>query len=252
MLQTRGARAGARARDSPSASGPPRAPFDLEERTRAAVKDIPQRLRGGSSADAIRAAGTRGRRLSRDHGAHGVPHPERAAARPRRAWRRFRDENSATRLHTIVRDGGRARRAVHDRVARACRPSAGLLVAVTARLVDVPGRGPSGAVGGAVGPGAADRRRRRRVAVAAARRGRLTDDGRAGPRRRSSPTSALESAVVQRQPRGAQRARRSVPHARRRQRRARAVRPRRRAVRSLRHQHRHRLLRGVAPRAVAA
>ena len=34
--------------------------FHLEQRTRAAVKDIPQRLRGGSSADAIRAAGTRG------------------------------------------------------------------------------------------------------------------------------------------------------------------------------------------------
>jgi predicted PurR-regulated permease PerM len=34
--------------------------FKLEQRTRAAVKDIPQRLRGGSSADAIRAAGTRG------------------------------------------------------------------------------------------------------------------------------------------------------------------------------------------------
>ncbi len=34
--------------------------FHLEERTRAAVKDIPKRLRGGSSADAIRSAGTRG------------------------------------------------------------------------------------------------------------------------------------------------------------------------------------------------
>lgn len=34
--------------------------FHLEERTRAAVKDIPERLRGGSSADAIRSAGTRG------------------------------------------------------------------------------------------------------------------------------------------------------------------------------------------------
>ncbi|MDP1794855.1 MAG: AI-2E family transporter [Acidimicrobiales bacterium] len=34
--------------------------FDLENRTRAAVRDIPERLRGGSSADAIRSAGTRG------------------------------------------------------------------------------------------------------------------------------------------------------------------------------------------------
>ena len=34
--------------------------FKLEQRTRAAVKDIPERLRGGSSADAIRSAGTRG------------------------------------------------------------------------------------------------------------------------------------------------------------------------------------------------
>lgn len=34
--------------------------FRLADRTRATVKDIPQRLRGGSSADAIRSAGTRG------------------------------------------------------------------------------------------------------------------------------------------------------------------------------------------------
>ncbi len=34
--------------------------FKLEQRTRAAVKDIPKRLQGGSSADALRAAGTRG------------------------------------------------------------------------------------------------------------------------------------------------------------------------------------------------
>ena len=34
--------------------------FDLEDRVRSAVKDIPERLRGGSSTDAIRSAGTRG------------------------------------------------------------------------------------------------------------------------------------------------------------------------------------------------
>jgi predicted PurR-regulated permease PerM len=34
--------------------------FHLEQRTRALVKDIPNRLRGGSSADALRSAGTRG------------------------------------------------------------------------------------------------------------------------------------------------------------------------------------------------
>lgn len=34
--------------------------FKLEERTRSAVREIPGRLRGGSSADAIRSAGTRG------------------------------------------------------------------------------------------------------------------------------------------------------------------------------------------------
>jgi predicted PurR-regulated permease PerM len=116
--------------------------FHLEARTRALVKDIPKRLRGGSSADALRSAGTRGvaylattvltvflilngRRLI----LAGIA--------------QVHDEEMQEELKKIVSEGGR--RAVQYTTGTiAMAASAGLLVGSTAELVHVPGAVPLG------------------------------------------------------------------------------------------------------------
>jgi predicted PurR-regulated permease PerM len=116
--------------------------FHLEERTRALVKDIPNRLRGGSSADALRSAGTRGvaylattvltiflilngRRLI----LAGIA--------------QVHDEELQQQLKKIVRDGGR-RAVQYTTGSMAMAASAGLLVGFAAKVANVPGAVPLG------------------------------------------------------------------------------------------------------------
>jgi predicted PurR-regulated permease PerM len=116
--------------------------FHLERRTRQAVKEIPERLRGGSSADAIRAAGTRGvaylattvltifliingRRLI-NAGIDQIP-----------------DEKRRQRLRIIVRHGG-TMGVQYTTGSLAMSALAGVLIGGTAYLVHVPGAIPLG------------------------------------------------------------------------------------------------------------
>ncbi|HVV38397.1 MAG TPA: AI-2E family transporter [Acidimicrobiales bacterium] len=116
--------------------------FKLEQRTRAAVKDIPQRLRGGSSADALRSAGTRGVAYlattvltvflvlnGRKLVLAGIDQIE--------------DDDLRATVRSIIGNGGR--RAVQYATGTlAMSASAGMLVGVTAKLVHVPGAVPLG------------------------------------------------------------------------------------------------------------
>ena len=116
--------------------------FQLEARTRAAVKEIPNRLRGGSNADALRSAGTRGvaylattvltifliingRRLV----LAGIAQAH--------------DEDLQQRLKKIIGDGG-ARGVQYTTGSLAMAASAGLFVGFTAEVVHVPGAVPLG------------------------------------------------------------------------------------------------------------
>lgn len=116
--------------------------FDLENRTRAAVNDIPERLRGGSSADAIRAAGTRGvaylattvmtvflilngRRLVNG------------------ALAQMEDEARRNKLRRVLKNGIE-RGVQYTTGSLGMAAIAGLAVSVVARLVDVPGPAPLG------------------------------------------------------------------------------------------------------------
>jgi predicted PurR-regulated permease PerM len=122
--------------------GPAARAFHLEKRTRSLVKDIPERLRGGSSADALRSAGTRGvaylattvltvflilsgRRLV----LAGIA--------------QVHDEKLQEEFKKIVGNGGR--RAVQYTTGTiAMAASAGLLVGFAAQVVHVPGAVPLG------------------------------------------------------------------------------------------------------------
>jgi predicted PurR-regulated permease PerM len=122
--------------------GPAARSFHLEERTRSAVKDIPERLRGGSSADALRSAGTRGVAYlattvltvflvinGRKLVLAGIA--------------QVRNETLRDQLKTIVGNGGR--RAVQYTTGTiAMSATAGLLVGFTAQLFGVPGAVPLG------------------------------------------------------------------------------------------------------------
>ncbi|MEY2399257.1 MAG: hypothetical protein QOJ00_2431 [Actinomycetota bacterium] len=114
--------------------------FDLEKKTRALVKDIPNRLRGGSNADALRSAGTRGvaylattvltvflivngRKLV-------VAAVEQISVEKRRKL-----------VRVALRDGG-VRGVQYTTGSLGMATLAGLLVAVTARIAHVPGAAP--------------------------------------------------------------------------------------------------------------
>ena len=116
--------------------------FDLEAKTKAAVKEIPERLRGGSSADALRSAGTRGvaylattvltvflilngRKLVLA-GLAQIP-----------------DERRRELLRASLREGGR-RGVEYVTGSLGMAALAGLLVALVAGVVDVPGAIPLG------------------------------------------------------------------------------------------------------------
>jgi predicted PurR-regulated permease PerM len=116
--------------------------FHLEKRTRALVKEIPQRLRGGTSAEALRSAGTRGvaylatsvltiflvlngRRLV----LAGIA--------------QIRNEAQQEQVKAIVGNGGR-RAVQYTTGSIAMSATAGLLVGFTAKVVHVPGAVPLG------------------------------------------------------------------------------------------------------------
>ncbi|MEY2468810.1 MAG: hypothetical protein QOF21_1508 [Actinomycetota bacterium] len=116
--------------------------FHLEERTRSAVKEIPQRLQGGTPAEALRSAGTRGvaylattvltlflivngRRLV-SAGVSQIHDPDRQ--------KQVR--------HALLRGGTRGVRYTTGSLAMSA--VCGLLVALVARLVHVPGAVPLG------------------------------------------------------------------------------------------------------------
>ncbi len=114
--------------------------FKLEQKTRALVKGIPNRLRGGSNADALRAAGTRG-----------VAYLATTVltvfliVNGRKlliaAVEQISDEKRRETIRGALRDGGR--RGVQYTIgSMGMAALAGLLVAATARVVDVPGAAP--------------------------------------------------------------------------------------------------------------
>ncbi len=114
----------------------------LEERTRSAVKDIPNRLRGGSNADALRAAGTRGVAYLATTvlTVFLVLNGKRLILA---GLGQLHDRARRDQLRGILRDGGRAGvRYTTGSLMMAA--SAGLLVGLTARIVDVPGAVPLG------------------------------------------------------------------------------------------------------------
>jgi predicted PurR-regulated permease PerM len=116
--------------------------FKLEERTRSAVKEIPRRLRGGSNADAIRAAGTRGVAYLATTvlTVFLVLNGRRLVVG---GLNQIHDDERRERWRTILRDGGQAGvRYMTGSLAMAA--SVGLLVAATAKIVDVPGAVPLG------------------------------------------------------------------------------------------------------------
>jgi predicted PurR-regulated permease PerM len=116
--------------------------FKLEVRTRSAVKDIPKRLRGGSSADAIRSAGTRGvAYLATTVFTVFLVLNGRKLILAGLA--QIRDEERRTKLHRILRDGGTAG-VQYVTGSLAMSASVGLLVVFTASVVDVPGAVPLG------------------------------------------------------------------------------------------------------------
>lgn len=122
--------------------GPLARSFRLEERTRDAVKTIPAKLRGGSNADAIRAAGTRGVAYlattvltvflvlnGRKLVIAGVE--------------QIHDPKLRERVRAILRDGGRAG-VQYTTGSLAMAALAGMLVGLTAYFADVPGAVPLG------------------------------------------------------------------------------------------------------------
>ncbi|HUR77751.1 MAG TPA: AI-2E family transporter [Acidimicrobiales bacterium] len=122
--------------------GPTARAFKLEARTRAAVREIPDRLRGGSNADAIRAAGTRGVAYLATTvlTVFLVLNGKRIVLA---GLSQIRDEARRRQLHVILRDGGRAG-VQYTTASLAMAASVGLLVVFTAQVVDVPGPVPLG------------------------------------------------------------------------------------------------------------
>lgn len=122
--------------------GPTARAVKLEERTRAAVKEIPERLRGGSNADAIRAAGTRGVAYLATTvlTVFLVLNGKRLILA---GLAQIHDEKKRKQLHVILRDGGRAG-VQYTTGSLAMAMSVGLLVVFTAEVVDVPGAMPLG------------------------------------------------------------------------------------------------------------
>lgn len=116
--------------------------FKLEEKTRSLVKEIPGRLRGGSNADALRAAGTRGVSYLATFvltiflilNGRKLVHAGLA---------QIPDEKRRRRLHDALRDGG-TRGVEYATGSLAMAAFAGALVTTTARVVDVPGAVPLG------------------------------------------------------------------------------------------------------------
>ncbi|MEY2424994.1 MAG: hypothetical protein QOI61_566 [Actinomycetota bacterium] len=138
----RAAPARARALEKSERFGSAARAFRLEERTRAAVKDIPSRLRGGSNADAIRAAGTRGVAYLATTvlTVFLVLNGRRLVLA---GLAQIHDPDQRERLHAIVRDGGR-NGVQYTTASVAMSASAGLLVGFTAQLFGVPGAVPLG------------------------------------------------------------------------------------------------------------
>ncbi|HUR32718.1 MAG TPA: AI-2E family transporter [Vicinamibacterales bacterium] len=114
--------------------------FKLERRTRALVKDIPSRLRGGSNADALRAAGTRGVAYLATTvlTVFLIVNGRKLVIA---AVEQIRDEKRRTTLRTVLREGGR-RGVRYTTGSLGMAAVAGVLVAATARIVDVPGAAP--------------------------------------------------------------------------------------------------------------
>lgn len=122
--------------------GPAARSFDLAERTRTAVKEIPERLRGGSNAEAIRAAGTRGVAYlaTTVFTVFLVLNGKKLILA---GLGQIHDADLRRRLHEIVRDGGRAG-VQYTTGSLAMAASVGLLVGFTAQVVQVPGAVPLG------------------------------------------------------------------------------------------------------------
>lgn len=116
--------------------------FRLEERTRAAVKDIPQRLRGGSSADAIRSAGTRGVAYlaTTVMTVFLILNGRRLATA---AIMQIPDEKRREQVDHVLRNG-LSRGVQYTTGSLGMAAIAGIAVSVVARLVDVPAPAPLG------------------------------------------------------------------------------------------------------------
>lgn len=116
--------------------------FDLEAKTRSAVKEIPSRLRGGSSADALRSAGTRGvAYLATTVLTVFLILNGRKLILAGLA--QIQDEDRRAQLHRALRDGGsNGVKYVTGSLGMAA--LAGIGVSAVARLVDVPGAAPLG------------------------------------------------------------------------------------------------------------
>ena len=114
--------------------------FDLEKKTRALVNDIPERLRGGSNADALRSAGTRGVAYLATTvlTVFLIVNGRKLVLA---AIEQISDEKRRHTIRVALRDGGR-RGVQYTTGSIGMAALAGLLVAVTARVVDVPGAAP--------------------------------------------------------------------------------------------------------------
>lgn len=114
--------------------------FKLEQKTRALVKDIPSRLRGGSDADALRAAGTRGVAYLATTvlTVFLIVNGRKLVIA---AVEQITDERRRETIRVVLREGGR-RGVRYTTGSLGMAALAGLLVAVTARVVNVPGAAP--------------------------------------------------------------------------------------------------------------
>ncbi len=114
--------------------------FKLEKKTRALVKDIPSRLRGGSNADALRSAGTRGVAYLATTvlTVFLVVNGRKLVIA---AVEQISDEKRRATVRTVLREGGR-RGVKYTIGSLGMAALAGGLVAATARIVDVPGAAP--------------------------------------------------------------------------------------------------------------
>jgi predicted PurR-regulated permease PerM len=114
--------------------------FDLEKKTRALMKDIPARLRGGSNADALRSAGTRGVAYLATTvlTVFLIVNGRKLVIA---AVEQISDDRRRETIRVALRDGGR-RGVQYTTGSLGMAALAGLLVAMAARLADVPGAAP--------------------------------------------------------------------------------------------------------------